>query len=499
MRPVNSVILIVIDDLQADHFNKFLKDGYLPNIEKYLMNGLFSNNMVACYPAITIPAQPVMLTGVYPDAYIPPGGHWVKRDELIIRNYNTFKEYSLINDELGDVKTIFELVRGNTTGLFLGLNRGSKQIYPTKRQVFWLYLWYFLFLRRSISQANTLIINKLLNYFNKPKKFFKNNEPPRLSVAWFLSSDSMLHNYGSTSEQYLKNLRDIDLKIGELINGKGKKKGLKDLGYLDDTVIILTSDHGNYTASKWIDIAPYFDQIGLIPLKPKIPEGNFDATFGSLGFFTLKGNTWQERPTIEQMQQYGPKKIDLFKALMNIPGVKYLYYREDGNTFEKGLIHILYKEQNDIYSASINYEGDKTKYIYEEKDVFGYSKDEIASKILDQQFHSIDEWLKHTYHVDFPMIIDQITRLFRNPNSCDIMLSTCGETIFNYEHGRTKNAHIHGHDIGLHSAMSVPLLISGSQIPQKKLLYAKSADITPTILKLLGEPVPSNLVGKSIL
>ncbi|HUY00179.1 MAG TPA: alkaline phosphatase family protein [Candidatus Deferrimicrobium sp.] len=500
MHPINHVILFVIDDLRADQFNSLLNKGFLPNIKEYLTNGITCENSIASYPAITYPAQSTMLTGCYPDSYQFPGGHWVKRDEKIICNYNSYSNFDTVNEELGtNVKTIFELVKGSTAGLSIGLVRGASHFYPTRRQIVSLYLWYLILLRRDMRTLNKLVMNKLLDYFNKPKKFFKEG-PPRLSVAWFLSSDSFLHNYGSNSEIYLQNLKDIDQKIGELIHGTGKRKGLKELGCLEDTAFILTSDHGNFTAKKWVDIAPYFDQIGLIPLIPKKQDGNFDATMGSLGFFNLRGATWQERPTIAQMQDYGPRHVDLIhNALLNIPGVRYLYYREDANTPESGLIHVLKKESDEIYHATIEYQKDKTKYTYDKKDIFDYSKDELAAKILNEKFHSIDEWLMHTYHLDFPMVIDQVARLFRNPNSCDIMISTCGETSFNYEHGKTKNNHIHGHDIALHSAITVPQLISSPYIASKTIPFSKSTDIVPLILKLLGEPIPSNLIGKSLV
>ncbi|MFX1296875.1 MAG: alkaline phosphatase family protein [Promethearchaeota archaeon] len=499
MPPVNHVILLVIDDLRADQFHSLMNEGKLPNIKEYLMNGIISDN-TACYPAISYPAISTMLTGCYPDSYGFPGGHWVVRNKKRIRNYNKFRDLTKVNDELGDqVKTIFELIEGPTATLSTGITRGSSHYYPTKREIARISIWHFLILRRNIQCFNVLLINKFLDYFNKPQKFFEEG-PPKLTVLWFFSSDHFLHKYGSHSEQYLQLLQEIDLRIGQIINGKGKRKGLKELGYFDDTVFVVTSDHGNYAAKKWIDIAPYFDQIGLIPLIPKKQDGNFDATMGSLGFFTLRGNTWLERPTIAQMQNYGPNHVNLINnALLNIPGVKFLYYREDGNTFEKGQIHVLKKENGDIYTGLIEYQNDKTKYTFNKDELYGYSEDETATTMLDGKFHTIDEWLKNTHHVDFPIVVDQVPRLFRNPNSCDIMISTCGETIFNYEHGRTKNDHLYGHDIALQQAITVPLLIAGSQIPKKTLPYSKSTDIVPTILKLLGEPIPSNLLGNSLL
>ena len=54
-----------------------------------------------------------------------------------------------------------------------------------------------------------------------------------------------------------------------------------------------------------------------------------------------------------------------------------------------------------------------------------------------------------TNKIDFPMLIDQIPRYFKNPRACDIMFSTCGEYGFNYEHGKTVNDHAYSHDIAI--------------------------------------------------
>ncbi len=434
MRTVKHVILLLIDDLRADQFQTLLKDGQLPNIQQ--LTGTYSNS-TACFPAITYPAQSTILTGCYPDAYGFPGGHWVKRAEKTIRNYNSYKELDTVNEELGPTKTLFELIDGPTGALSIGLTRGIDHYYPTRKQIIGLYIWHWLIWHRDMGILNKLVMNKLLDYFNKPRKFF-GDEPPRFAVAWFISSDNFLHNFGSNSEKYLSNLKDIDTRIGHLLNGKGRRKGLKELGYLDDTVILLLSDHGNYAARNWVDVAPHLERIGLSPLIPTVQDGNFDATMGGLGFFTLRGETWMDRPTIAQMQAYGPHGRDLFKALLDLPGVQFLYYREDGNTHEKGEIHVLRKHESGINQAVIEYNGDLTKYIAEGKDIFGYSNDETAMKVVDHRFHTIEEWLEHTHQVDFPMLVDQAARLFRNPHSCDIMISTCGETIFTMNTGELK-------------------------------------------------------------
>ncbi|MHA1130237.1 MAG: alkaline phosphatase family protein, partial [Candidatus Helarchaeota archaeon] len=179
MRTANHVILLVIDDLRANQFQELLNEGQLPNIQK--LTGIYSNS-TACYPAITYPAQSTILTGCYPDTYGFPGGHWVNRNEKTIRNYNSFKELDTVNDELGNTKTIFELVEGTTACLSIGLTRGSNHYYPTKRQIIALYLWHWIIWHRDMQILNKLVMNKLMDYFNRPRKYF-GQDPPRLVVT----------------------------------------------------------------------------------------------------------------------------------------------------------------------------------------------------------------------------------------------------------------------------------------------------------------------------
>jgi len=120
--------------------------------------------------------------------------------------------------------------------------------------------------------------------------------------------------------------------------------------------------------------------------------------------------------------------------------------------------------------------------------------------LLDNRGHNIDEWLKGTNKIDFPMIVDQIPRYFKNPRSCDIMISTVGEYGFGYEHGKSMPISPYSHDIGLKKSMTVPFIIGGSpNIPSLELPYCKTTDMVPTLLYLLGEKPHFSVVGKSVI
>ncbi|MFW9880644.1 MAG: hypothetical protein ACFFG0_46845, partial [Candidatus Thorarchaeota archaeon] len=286
---------------------------------------------------------------------------------------------------------------------------------------------------------------------------------------------------------------------------------LKESGFYDDTAIAITTDHGNYKAPMIFDLEPFFHQKGLKPYNPTKGSGDFDANLGGVGFFNFKGDTWFHHPTLNQMKKYktsgiGNIELDLFEILWEIPGVKLMYYKDDANTDEKGIIYLERRDikKNRVLKGRIEYQGtgksQKTRYIFDDEDLFGYINNEIACTLLDSKFHTIDEWVSKTFQTEFVNIIDQLPRYFKNPRSCDIMISTEGDYNFNYEHGKTKGISPYSHDIASKTSMLVPLIIGGSpEIPHLELKHCKTTDIVPTLLDLLGIKPYFGVIGKSLL
>ncbi|MHA1725901.1 MAG: alkaline phosphatase family protein [Promethearchaeota archaeon] len=499
---INQIILILLDDVRSSHLFGLIEGGKLPTMKKIMDNGIFSKNCITSFYSVTFPCYPNIITGVY-SGYFPkegsgiPAYHWVNRTDSpqhddkfpFIRNYNERKGIMNIGNDLGStVKTIFEQDKkeGNHLSALNIVSRGSHFAVPP--------------------QFNTEGVFKTIQEgFENPKKFFDTNEAPRITVGYVPATDSLMHEKGFDHEDYINEIIKCDEYLKKLINY------LEMAGYLDSTAICIASDHGNYKAKKMFDLEPYFNQIGLVQYNPKRGTGDFDCAIGSVGTFNFKGNTWHDHPTIDQLKHFQVtgsknKAINILEILWNIPGVKYMYYRDDNNTPDKGIIHLKYKDikTNKIHHGMIEYRGhgrnQTTKYVYESEELFGYSQNESASKLLDGKFHDIDEWLAATNQIDFPMIIDQLPRTFKNPRSCDIMISTCGEYCFSYEHGKTMEPHVYSHDIALKQSMTVPLLIGGSpNIPDLHIKYCKTTDIVPTLLHLLGEKPHQSVVGKSLI
>ena len=496
---INNVILIVIDDVRAEHLFDLVNRGKAPNIASLAQNGISCQDCITSYPSITFPSYSNIILGAY-SGYYPKDGsgipmyHWVGRSDHpnenerfpAIHNYSTARYIRKINKDIGEnVKTIFEQAG---TGEFLSslnlINRGSIFIPP--------------------EEFNTLsVIKNVEKVFKNPREF-QFHEVPRVTVAYVPKTDELMHHKGFDHPEYINEIINADSCIGSLINT------LKETGFYQSTAIGIISDHGNYKSKRMHDLEPFFERNGLVQYNPKNGKGDFDATFGSVGFFNFHGKNWHYHPTIAELEEFKTsggrnEKLNIFEMLWTIPGIKYMYYRDDNNTPDKGTIHIRYRdEQVSVHKAKIEYEGhgkhQKTKYIFNDLEVYGYGLDHNASSILDSKWHSIDDWLEHTHHVDFPMIVDQIPRYFKNPRSSDVLISTLGEYGFGYEHGKTVSSYPYSHDICLRRSMTVPFIIGGSpEIPLKELSFCKTTDMVPTLLHLIGETPDKSVVGKSII
>ncbi|MFX1280290.1 MAG: alkaline phosphatase family protein [Promethearchaeota archaeon] len=525
MNKINRVIYCIIDNVRSDHLFDYVDKGWLPNIKKLMENGIYSRDCITDFPPITYPTQASLLTGTYTGDYRKEFCHgiplmnWMGRDIAppFLRDYTArnLQIYKLNEDLESRCKTILEMVKdsGNTASIAQFINRGAEYFFPerkTKLAMFYITLYYSRNIKKMMARADTGLVEKLLDTFKRPKKYFKNSEPPIASLLWFPTTDILLHIFGSSSHLYKLNLLHIDKVIGWLIDSLSK------MGYLDDTAIVITSDHGNYKADKYGKIYNFFKPNKLTHYHPQRNiKGNMNISkYDGIGFFNFKGSIhpmskfgWSH-PTTNELKSYGPKKINLLQELFKIEGSHLMYYRDEKNTIDKGIIYLKRKfnDSNKIISGKIEYSGNgndfRTKYVIENDkvDVFNYLNDENASKLLDNKFHSTYEWLAATYNLDFPMYIDLIPRHFKNPRSSDIILSNDGSIVYNLKNGKKGNKNLYNHDLGLKKCMKVPLVIGGSlEIPSKHIAFCKITDIVPTLVKMLGKTPHKSVVGQNLI
>ncbi|MFX1418197.1 MAG: alkaline phosphatase family protein [Promethearchaeota archaeon] len=524
MNKLNRLIFIIIDDLRAEHFFDFIKKGYLPNLKVLMENGIYSENCITDFPPITYPTQVSLITGTYTGDYRKELCHgipllnWMGRDVAppILREYASLDlQIYKLNREMGtNCKTILEMIDdGNTASIAQFINRGSNYIFPERKSklaLYYLLLKYYPGVKRRLIRANSVITNRLIKVFEHPHRFFENSEPPICSLLWFPTPDLLLHRFGYDSKFYKLSILHIDKVIGVLIDH------LKRMGYFNETAIAITSDHGNYKADKIGSLGGFLKHNKLSNYHPKRNlGGNMDlAYYAGVGFFYFKGsnnsnlkNSWYP-PNIAELEHYGPKRINLLKELFKINGSRLMFYYDDQNKFDRGIIHLKRKIKGSgkIIEGRIEYEGlgqdYKTRYISEDdnKDIFNFLDDEIASRLLDNKFHTPQEWLEATHHLDYPMHPDLIPRHFKNPRSADIILINDESIKFGIHHGKQKSKNLYDHDIGLRKCMAVPLIIGGSlDIPHMSIPCCKITDIIPTLLKLIKQKPHKSVIGNSFI
>lgn len=531
---VNNVILIIIDDIRARHLFHWIDEGKMPNLARLVDTGLSCRNCITTYPSITLPTQPNIMTGTY-SGYFPKEGsgipvfHWLARADPpagdaapppFIRNYGAGTQAFAMDDDLGpNCQTIFEQAgpdEGNSLSVFQACSRGVDYFYPPSMlKVAALFLWYQ-FIRRNIAAGDWRTLRVVERAFRKPTKFFATNEVPRVTAAYVMGTDALMHNYGYDHPKYIAGCLRCDEYVGRLLDT------LEATGHLADTAVCITTDHGNYRADRVHDLEPFFAARGLIPYDPKTGRGDFDAAFGSVGFFNFRGRTWHHHPKRDELQAFKPSAqgkgtLDVLEALWAVPGVQLMFHPDDANTPDRGKIHVARKDPATGLTTRgvVEFEGhgraQRTRYKVETAldtgaetgagpgDAFGYAEHESARALLDGGWHGVDEWLAGTHAIDFPIVVDQLPRYFKNPRACDVIVSTCGQVCMNYEHGRTANDHRYSHDVGLLKSMNVPLILGGAPvIPHETLSYCKTTDIVPTLLALLGKRPHASVVGKNL-
>ena len=371
---VDQVILILIDDVRSSHLFDLIGKGRLPNIAQIAENGISSQNCITSYPSITFPCYSNVILGSYSGYYPIEGSgipmyHWVGRADPpvegkkfpIIRNNGKGSHLLKIKNDLGsNCQTIFEQAgEGNFLSSLNLINRGSILIPP-------------------IEYTTQSILQGVENVFKDPRSIFEEKDVPKVTVAYIPKTDDLMHNRGFDHPEYINELIKCDKSIGSLI------ETLKSTGNFESTAIGIISDHGNYKAEKIYDLASYFEEKGLMQYSPRKGTGDFDATIGSVGFFNFRGNDWFHHPTFNQLKEFvtsGPSnsKLNLFDTLWKISGVKLMYYRDDSNTPDKGVIYLEHRDEKTgkISKDKIEYEGhgikQKTKFIPDSKDFYKYT------------------------------------------------------------------------------------------------------------------------------
>jgi arylsulfatase A-like enzyme len=113
--------------------------------------------------------------------------------------------------------------------------------------------------------------------------------------------------------------------------------------------------------------------------------------------------------------------------------------------------------------------------------------DAVSGKPLPPQ-----RWYELTRETNYPDLPVQLLAYFRAPRACDFL--TFAAPLWDF--GRNNHS---GHGGIAREDMLTTLLIAGPGVPHEELDYARTVDLLPTLLTLLGKPVPANLDGRPLV
>ncbi len=233
--PISRVLIVSFDGLRPDA----IAEAKMVNVMSLMQSGAYTLNAQTIMPSTTLPAHASMLTGMC------PAKHIVRWNEYVPQN-----GYARGTD-------IFDLVHGAglQTAMVVGKEKLRQVTEPPSTD-------FFAFVDETDKIDDFTTIEKLA--INQVKIGFN------LMFVHFPSGDLAGHEEGWMSRLQLKAYAKDDRAFGSIL------QALKDRGMYEDTIIIVTSDHGGHDTSHGTD-APEDMTIPWIISGPRVFPGELTS------------------------------------------------------------------------------------------------------------------------------------------------------------------------------------------------------------------------------
>jgi len=510
-----TAIVFMVDGVNADVFRRLLDDGRLPNLRRYFVDrGLYVERCVVSLPSVTLSNETSLVTGLWPGHHGVTGNTWFDRNRLVLRNYEELAEKNLVD---GDylAPTIFERLSDVTTlSLFFQPHRGAAQFVENLLSAGppYFFGWYDLVDRISLWRfVNVAEIAKVQGEF------------PAIVFSYLLSPDMEAYRHGISSDAYRAALDHTDAQVGRIL------RDLESAGRLDRTVLVMVSDHGMTDVVRHRPIYDFFrDELRLAVSRVEGPweQTSFEnriAYYQSISC-VLAGSgdrywaaylrkpravssdakppfeNWLVRPSAEDLRDYPTRdghRVDLIARLLAEEAVDVVAWRA-------GPDHVNLATRRGVAEAARS-GPDGCRYSLRTirgDDPLGYDG-EVPLGMLDGSAHDASEWLAATAGSSYPDLVPQIMAYFDAERSGDLVVFAAP----GWDFGKVNKA---GHGGLRPEEMFTIFLAAGPGVPHARWSGlptensgdpgpARTVDLVPTLLGLLGRPVPPGLDGRNVL
>jgi Type I phosphodiesterase / nucleotide pyrophosphatase len=265
---------------------------------------------------------------------------------------------------------------------------------------------------------------------------------------------------------------------------------LEARGELEETLILLVSDHGATTVETHLDLADWFRAQGVATLShPIIWERSplaavMVAGNGSAMVYARPGEPRRERWSLARLREPGTfgTSHDVVAALVREEAVAFVAAEE-----RPGVVRVAGQHGADgsdaVVEAEIRREGDLVRY----RPISG---DPLA--IGEEQLLSETEWLEASWDGQYPDACVQLLDQFRARRTGDLVV--VAREGFDFRRRFEVPEHKSGHGSLIRAHMQVPIW---SSVPGPTSTL-RTVDLFPAMLEWLGEAVPEEIDGQPL-
>ncbi|HUS47341.1 MAG TPA: alkaline phosphatase family protein [Phycisphaerae bacterium] len=512
---VRGAVVFIVDGLNAAIFQEMLEAGELPAVRKYFADrGLYAPRAAANVPSVTLANLTSIATGQFPGHHGVTGINWFDRNSLIWRDYATIAQKNTLD---GDyiAATVFEQFPDQPTfSVFFQPHRGATKFVEnwTSAGPPYFFGWY-----EFVDRLTLWRLNMVADVARKTRRW------PAVTVVYLLAPNFRAYEHGIASRQYREAMKHTDRQIGRVL-GDFEKAGL-----LDNLVIALTSDHGQTAIRKHFSVERLLRERGGLKVAPahlweQTPfETRLDyygryscVLYGSGDRYTAiclrkpagekdgegpQFEPWFCRPSAADLKAYpsGASRIEaLFssanvKAAVDLPNMLLENEAVDAVTYAVAPNRVrVARRGGEVEFRQDGGRGMPISYhVVAGQDPMGWEgkvpQDALSGKTLGER-----DWLRMTVGTRHPDLPAQILAYFRAHRAADIaVFAADGWNFNNWRRG--------GHGGLSPGDMHVPVLLAGPGVPKGRVEAVRTVDLLPTLLGLLGRPIPADLDGKPLV
>lgn len=204
-QPISRVLIVTFDGLRPDA----IEAADMTNVKALMQNGAYSLTAQTVTPSSTLPAHASMVTGTCPakhvarwDEYVPQNGYALGTDIFDLTHAAGLRTVLVVGKE-----KLRQITEPGSTDFFGFIDETDRT--------------------KDITTLENMAIGQIREGFG-------------LMLMHFPDGDLAGHEYGWMSKQQLRAYHSDDESFGLLL------QVMKDSGFYDGTLIIITSDHGGH-------------------------------------------------------------------------------------------------------------------------------------------------------------------------------------------------------------------------------------------------------------